>query len=91
MRRYLTEAIFPYYIIHQTIIVAAGFWLRQAGAGNELAFVVILLTTLFGCALTYEIARRIGWLRPLLGLKRAAADPRKTSKAPAPRSAGAGG
>ncbi|MFN4241082.1 MAG: hypothetical protein ACK4E5_10655 [Erythrobacter cryptus] len=91
VRRYLTEAIFPYYIIHQTIIVAAGFWLRQAGAGNELAFVVILLTTPFGCALTYEIARRISWLRPLLGLKRAAAYPRKTGKAPAPRSAGAGG
>ncbi|WP_421837420.1 hypothetical protein [Novosphingobium sp.] len=25
VRRYLTEAIFPYYIAHQTIIVAAGF------------------------------------------------------------------
>ena len=27
VRRYLTEAIFAYYIAHQTIIVAAGFWL----------------------------------------------------------------
>jgi len=69
VRRYLTEAIFPYYIAHQTIIVAAGFWLRQAGAGNELAFGVILLTTILGCALTYEIARRIDWLRPVMGLK----------------------
>ncbi|MCL9983499.1 MAG: acyltransferase family protein [Erythrobacter sp.] len=71
VRRYLTEAIFPYYIAHQTIIVAAGFWLKQTEAGNELAFMVILLTTIFGCALTYELARRIDWLRPLLGLKRA--------------------
>jgi len=69
VRRYLTEAIFPYYIAHQTIIVAAGFWLRQAGAGNELAFGVILLTTILGCVLTYEIARRIDWLRPMMGLK----------------------
>lgn len=69
VRRYLTEAIFPYYIAHQTIIVAAGFWLKQAGAQGELAFGVILLTTMFGCALTYEIARRVNWLRPLLGLK----------------------
>lgn len=69
LRRYLTEAIFPYYIVHQTIIVAAGFWLKQASAGNALAFLVILLTTLLGCAATYEIARRIRWLRPLLGLK----------------------
>lgn len=69
VRRYLTEAIFPYYIAHQTIIIAAGFWINQAGAQPELAFGVILLTTLFGCALTYEIARRVNWLRPLLGLK----------------------
>jgi len=69
IRRYLTEAIFPYYIAHQTIIVAAGFWLKQAGAEAELAFGVILLTTMFGCALTYEVARRVNWLRPLLGLK----------------------
>jgi hypothetical protein len=69
VRRYLTEAIFPYYIAHQTIIVAVGFWLKQAGTPNGLAFGVILLATLFGCALTYEAVRRIGWLRPLLGLK----------------------
>jgi glucans biosynthesis protein C len=69
LRRYLTEAIFPYYIAHQTIIIAAGFWLKQAGAQSELAFGVILLTTVFGCALTYEIARRVNWLRPVLGLK----------------------
>jgi peptidoglycan/LPS O-acetylase OafA/YrhL len=69
LRRYLTEAIFPYYIAHQTIIVAAGFWLKQAGAPGGLAFAVILLATLSGCALTYEAGRRIGWLRPLLGLK----------------------
>lgn len=69
LRRYLTEAIFPYYIAHQTIIIAAGFWLKQAGAGPDLAFAVILLTTLLGCGLTYEAARRIVWLRPILGLK----------------------
>lgn len=81
VRRYLTEAIFPYYIAHQTIIVAAGFWLKQAGAGTSLAFGVILLTTIFGCALTYEVARRVGLLRPLLGLKRAG--PARTASAPA--------
>lgn len=72
-RRYLTEAIFPYYIVHQTIIVACGFWLKQAGAGSGLAFGLILPTTLIGCAATYEIARRTAWLRPVLGLKRVGA------------------
>lgn len=69
VRRYLTEAIFPYYIVHQSIIVAAGFWLTQSGAGNALSFVLILLTTVLGCGITYEVVRRIRWLRPLFGLK----------------------
>lgn len=81
VRRYLTEAIFPYYIVHQTIIVAAGFWLKQAGAEPGLAFGVILLTTVLGCALTHEIGRRVTWLRPLLGLKAAPAAPRAAVRA----------
>ncbi|MGY6552346.1 MAG: acyltransferase family protein [Erythrobacter sp.] len=68
VRRYLTEAIFPYYIAHQTIIVATGFWLKQAAAPQAVAFGVILLATIGGCALTYEAVRRVHWLRPLLGL-----------------------
>ncbi len=79
LRRYLTEAIFPYYIAHQTIIIAAGFWLKQAGAGNGLSFFVILLTTVLGCAATYEVARRVNWLRPFLGLKQLAVQQPDTS------------
>jgi glucan biosynthesis protein C len=26
MLRFLTRAVFPYYILHQTLIVAVGFW-----------------------------------------------------------------
>ena len=74
VRRYLTEAIFPYYIVHQTIIVAAGFWTRQAGMGNGASAAVIFLATLAGCALTYEVARRVSWLRPVFGLKRLTAN-----------------
>jgi peptidoglycan/LPS O-acetylase OafA/YrhL len=69
-RRYLTEAIFPYYIVHQTIIVAVGFWLKQAGVGAGLEFVGILAATVIGCAATYEVARRFNWLRPVMGLRR---------------------
>lgn len=82
VRRYLTEAIFPYYIAHQTIIMAAGFWLKQAGISNPLACLVILLATVIGCALTYEAARRIAWLRPVLGLKRLAQPPAKPATPP---------
>lgn len=71
-RRYLTEAIFPYYIAHQTIIVLAGHWLAPLGVGAAAEFAIILPATVVGCALAYELGRRIGWLRPLIGLKRAA-------------------
>lgn len=73
VRRYLTEAIFPYYIVHQTIIIAVGFYLKQVGADTAAEFFGILLATFVGCALTYEIGRNINWLRPILGLKRRAA------------------
>lgn len=83
-RRYLTEAIFPYYIAHQTIIVMAGFWLLplQLGPTRELA--IILAATLVGCALTYEIGRRIELLRPFIGLKSGATPP---AARPAPATA----
>ena len=68
VRRYLTDAIFPYYIAHQTIIVLAGFLLAPLGLGAGTEFAVILAATLVGCALFYEGGRRIGWLRQLIGL-----------------------
>lgn len=86
VRRYLTEAIFPYYIAHQTIIVAAGYWLKQTGAQPELVFGVILLTTTLGCALTYEVARRMNWLRPMLGLKPSPVETQPAGWAPKIRS-----
>ena len=69
VRRYLTEAIFPYYIAHQTIIIVVGYYLKQWSVGSALEFSGILVATIVGCALTYEVARRVSWLRPILGLK----------------------
>lgn len=68
VRRYLTDAIFPYYIVHQTAIIVIAHALRGSGlsAGSE-AFVVIAGTALT-CVVTYEVVRRIVWLRPLFGL-----------------------
>ena len=68
-RRYLTEAIFPYYIVHQMTIVLVAFWLRPFGLGNGATVAVLVAATVLGCALFYEVARRSGPLRPLFGLK----------------------
>jgi len=88
-RRYMTEAIFPWYIVHQTIIVLVGHGLRPLGLGAAAEFAIILAATLAGCAATYEIARRISWLRPWFGLRpvdrsEAARGQASTAGAPAP-------
>lgn len=69
-RAMLAEAVFPFYIIHQTIIVVAGWYLLQGGVGALPSFVVLLAATVTGCWLFYRIGRSIGWLRPLIGLQR---------------------
>jgi hypothetical protein len=74
-RRYLTDAIFPYYIVHQTAIIMIAHALRGSGlsAGAEAA--IIIGGTVATCVATYELVRRVGSLRPLFGLKREAAGP----------------
>ncbi len=68
-RRYLTEAIFPVYIFHQTITVSAGYYLAQTGLGVWSESTLLLMITFAGSFAGFEIVRRIGVLRPLFGLK----------------------
>ena len=70
-RTTLAEAVFPFYIIHQTIIVLAEYWLLPLHLGPVLEFAILVPTTVAGCWAFYLIGRRIDWLRPLIGLKRA--------------------
>jgi hypothetical protein len=67
-RRYLTEAIFPFYIAHQTIIVVAAYLLRPLTLGAFAEFMALVAITLTGCLAFFEAARRSGPLRPFLGL-----------------------
>ncbi len=80
-RRYITEAIFPFYIVHQTLIILAGYWTKQVGLHGLPAVLIVLGSTAAGCLLTFELARRVPLLRPLLGLKSRPARP-PTSASP---------
>lgn len=68
-RRYLTEAIFPYYIVHQTIIIGTAYYLLPFQLPLALEAGAIILATVAGCAITFELVRRVKYLRPLFGLK----------------------
>ena len=69
VRRYLTEAIFPVYILHQTITVSAGYALTRLGLDVWTEFVLVTVITYAGAFAGFEIIRRIKPLRPLFGLK----------------------
>lgn len=66
---YLTGAVFCYYILHQTIIVSAGYYLTSLKRGVWPEFFAVTAITVVGCVAGYEIARRIPFLRPWLGIK----------------------
>lgn len=74
VRRYLVDAVFCWYIVHQTAIILAAHWLKPLAlpAAQEASLVIAI--TALSCAASYEIGRRVGWLRPLFGI---AADRRR--------------
>ena len=69
-RRTLVEAVFPFYLIHQTLIVVVAFWLRPLALTVAAQFAILTVATVGGCWAFYLAGRRIGWLRPLIGLRR---------------------
>jgi hypothetical protein len=67
---YATEAVYPWYILHQTITVVAGYQLSKWALGPVLEPVLLVTITIGGCLVLHEYAiRRVGFLRPLFGLK----------------------
>jgi hypothetical protein len=67
-RRYLTTAIFPVYILHQTIIVVVAHALKPVNLPPAVEGPLLILVTATGCLVGYEIIRRSALLRPLFGL-----------------------
>jgi len=67
---YSNKAVYPFYILHQTITVVLGYYLMNLDWGFWSKFSLLIVGT-FGISwLLYElIIRRIALLRPLFGLK----------------------
>ncbi|MEO8366954.1 MAG: acyltransferase family protein [Pseudoxanthomonas sp.] len=71
---YATEAVYPWYILHQSLIVPIAFLLTPLRLGPVWEPLLILTGTVAGCVSLHELLiRRTPLLRPLFGLKRRAA------------------
>ena len=72
LRPKLAEAVFPFYLAHQTIIVATAWRLKDKGLQLPFLFLILTLVTFAGCWAFYEVGRRTGRMRMLFGLSNAA-------------------
>lgn len=78
--RYLTFGVFPFYLVHQTLIVVMAYRLAKLGLPQGLEAAILVVATFAGCFATYEIVRRIPGVRILFGLK---AQPAEAKRPPA--------
>jgi glucan biosynthesis protein C len=69
VRAYLTDAIFPFYIVHQTAIIVFAVALRPRGLQPLVEAPLLIALVAITCVASYEIVRRLRLLRPLFGLK----------------------
>lgn len=68
VRRVLTQAIFPFYLIHQTLIVMAGFYLDPLALPLWIEAPLLVGATALGCWLFFDLGRRVPVLRVWIGL-----------------------
>lgn len=66
---YLSQAAYPVYILHMIFLYLGSYFIFKTALDAPVKFVLVLLITVGGCFITYEVIRRTKWLRPLFGLK----------------------
>jgi hypothetical protein len=66
---YGNEAALPVYILHQTVIIALGYYIIQSAGGIGLKFAVITVTSFIVAMVIYELlVRRWNPVRVLFGM-----------------------
>ena len=70
---FANEAVYPWYILHQSLIVWLAYLLMPFKLGPVLEPILVLTGTVAGCWLLHVgVIRRVAWLRPCFGMKRGA-------------------
>ena len=66
---YLAPASYPLYILHQTVIVVAAFYIVQLAIGGVAQWTLLLVVAVAVTFALYEAVRRVPGLRTLMGIK----------------------
>jgi glucan biosynthesis protein C len=81
--KYANEAVLPFYILHQTVLLCVGYFVVQWAIPDLLKWVIILLASFVLIMVLYEfLVRRFNVMRFLFGMK-----PRPKAAAPQPQEA----
>ena len=68
---YANEAVYPFYILHQTVMIILGYYLKNVEMYFVVKFSIMVIGTFGITWLIYELGiRRYTWIRPLFGMKR---------------------
>jgi glucans biosynthesis protein C len=65
---YLSKAAYPVYILHMIFLYLGSTLIFPLPIAVPLQFLLVLLFTVGGCFASYEIIRRVRFLRPLFGM-----------------------
>jgi glucans biosynthesis protein C len=74
--QYGQEAVLPFFLLHQPVIMVIAFYVVQWQAGIPLKLVTVVASSFIGTLAIYELViRRIGPLRALFGMKARTPEP----------------
>jgi hypothetical protein len=66
---YFNDAVYPFYIVHQTIIIVLAYHLAPFSLGPIIEPISVILLTILLCFICFEVIRRVDILKPLFGVK----------------------
>lgn len=68
--QYASGAVYPFYILHQTLIIILGYYLAPVDWPWQVKFVLLIAGTFGGCFLLYHfLIRPFRLIRPLFGVR----------------------
>ncbi|WP_428663621.1 acyltransferase family protein [Runella sp.] len=68
--QYTNKAVYPFYILHQTVLLIAGYFILKTDYGIAVKYLLIVAATFIGSMVLYELViRRVPWIGFFFGVK----------------------